>query len=123
MASSAVATAVDILLFTFVFTTFLPVFESELISGFIGMCINFVLQKKYVFDLQRKQINAFVLSIAFSFVALFLGGFLIKYLVEVPIFAQYLIIPKLIVIGFKFFFNYFTKRWVFEKKGPLNSEY
>jgi putative flippase GtrA len=117
MMSSVIATATDILLFTLVFTTFLPVFESELISGFIGMCINFVLQKKYVFDLQRNQLIAFILSIILSIVALLLGGLLIDFLVEFDLMAKYLIIPKLIVIGSKFFFNFFTKRWIFEKKG------
>lgn len=122
--SSAIATAIDILLFTLVFTQFLPVLESELISGFIGMVINFILQKKYVFDLQRNQIVAFMLSIALSFLALFLGGLLIDFLVGFELLAAYLIIPKLMVMAAKFFFNYFTKRWIFEKKGingkPIN---
>jgi len=112
-----VATVVDVLLFTYVFTKFLTVFQSEILAGFIGMCINFILQKRYVFKLKRNQYIAFGMSIGLSIVALFLGGFLIDALVEVPLFATYLILPKLIVISFKFFFNYFTKRWVFEKKG------
>ncbi len=116
-ASSVVATAVDICLFTFVLTKFLPVFQSELISGFIGMLINFALQKRFVFHLQRNQYAAFALSVSFSLIALFLGGILIDNLVRVELLATYIILPKLIVTGFKFFFNYFTKRWVFEKKG------
>lgn len=115
-ASSVVATGADILLFTFVFTQFLPVFESEILSGFIGMLINFVLQKRFVFHLQRNQYLAFFMSVGFSLFGLFLGGFLIQSLVKIELLATYLILPKLIVTGFKFFFNYFTKRWVFEKK-------
>ncbi|MFT6137647.1 MAG: putative flippase GtrA [Salibacteraceae bacterium] len=116
-ASSVVATGLDILLFTFVFTNFLPVFESEILSGFIGMLVNFVLQKRFVFHLQRNQYMAFFLSLGFSLFGLFLGGFLIESLVKIELLATYLILPKLMVTGFKFFFNYFTKRWVFEKKG------
>ena len=120
-ASSVVATGADILLFTFVFTQFLPVFESEILSGFIGMLINFVLQKRFVFHLQRNQYLAFFMSVGFSLFGLFLGGFLIQSLVKIELLATYLILPKLILTGFKFFFNYFTKRWVFEKKGLKKS--
>ena len=120
-ASSVVATGADILLFTFVFSQFLPVFESEILSGFIGMLINFVLQKRFVFHLQRNQYLAFFMSVGFSLFGLFLGGFLIQSLVKIELLATYLILPKLIVTGFKFFFNYFTKRWVFEKKGLKKS--
>ena len=120
-ASSVVATGADILLFTFVFTQFLPVFESEILSGFIGMLINFVLQKRFVFHLQRNQYLAFFMSVGFSLFGLFLGGFLIQSLVKIELLATYLILPKLIVTGFKFFFNYYTKRWVFEKKGLKKS--
>ncbi len=120
-ASSVVATGADILLFTFVFTQFLPVFESEILSGFIGMLINFVLQKRFVFHLQRNQYLAFFMSVGFSLFGLFLGGFLIQSLVKIELLATYLILPKLILTGFKFFFNYYTKRWVFEKKGLKKS--
>ena len=118
-ASSVVATAIDILLFTFVFTKFLPVFESEILSGFIGMLVNFVLQRRFVFHLQRNQYIAFFMSVGFSLFGLFLGGFLIESLVKVELLATYLILPKLMVTGFKFIFNYLTKRWVFEKKGVI----
>ena len=120
-ASSVVATGADILLFTFVFTQFLPVFESEILSGFIGMLINFVLQKRFVFHLQRNQYLAFFMSVGFSLFGLFLGGFLIQSLVKIELLATYLILPKLILTGFKFFFNYYTKRWVFEKNGLKKS--
>jgi len=103
-----------------VFTKFLPVFESEILSGFIGMLVNFVLQKRFVFHLQRNQYMAFFMSVGFSLFGLFLGGFLIESLVKVELLATYLILPKLMVTGFKFIFNYFTKRWVFEKKGLVS---
>ena len=116
--SSAVASVVDLVLFTFVLTKIfnLEIFTAEIIAGFVGMVINFILQKRFVFYLQRNLYVAFSLSIGFSLIALFLGGFAIKYLVTIPIFSSYLIIPKVMVMGSKFFFNYLTKRWVFEKK-------
>lgn len=120
--SSAVATLVDFCLFTFVLSHYLDIFYAEIISGFVGMTINFFLQKKYVFDLQRNQVWAFVLSIVFSFVGLFLGGLLMQHLAKMDLFIEYLFVAKLIVIGAKFIFNYFTKRWIFEKKGITGKE-
>ncbi len=114
--SSAIATAVDICLFMFVFYPILNIFLAEFFSGFIGMIINFYLQKKYVFKLNRNAYIAFSLSIFFSLIALLIGSLLMKGLVTIPILATYVIIPKIMVIGFKFFFNFFTKKWIFEKK-------
>ncbi len=113
--SSAIASLVDLMLFTFVLIKFLPVFKAELIAGFVGMLLNFVLQKRMVFELKRNQYAAFGLSIVFSLLVLLLGGFLISTLARFPLFARYLILTKLFVMGCKFFINYFSKRWVFEK--------
>lgn len=114
--SSAIATLVDICLFIFVLYPILNVFLAEFISGFVGMIINFYLQKKYVFKLNRDAYAAFSLSILFSLIALLLGSLIMKGLVTFPILAAYIIIPKIMVIGFKFFFNFFTKKWIFEKE-------
>ena len=70
-ASSLVATVVDVLLFTYVFTEFLTVFQSELLAGFIGMCINFILQKKYVFQ-KKTEIFKSQFLIIFLLMHLFL---------------------------------------------------
>ena len=114
--SSALATLVDISVFIFILEPLIDIFWAEFISGFIGMIINFILQKKYVFQLKRNIHSAFVLSIAFSFFALLIGSFMMKGLNSISFLASYIIIAKLIVIGFKFFFNFFTKKWIFEKK-------
>lgn len=118
--SSIIATLVDISIFMFVLQKIMGVFEAELIAGFVGMIINFILQKKYVFKLNRNLYSAFFLSIAFSLVALFLGGLMMQGLSTIPLFYTYIIIPKLMVIGFKFFFNFFTKKWIFEKRAIAN---
>lgn len=117
MASGLLATLIDIALFTFVFSTFMHVYYAELLAGSVGMVVNFILHKRYVFELKRNAYVAFVLYIGFSLIALFFGAWLIEILVEVEWLAVYLIVPKLIVTGVKFFYNYFTKRWVFERRG------
>lgn len=113
--SSAIATLVDLCLFLFVLSPIMDVFWAEFIAGFVGMTINFFLQKKYVFDLKRNAYYAFALSLGFSLVALILGSYLMKALTLIDLFALYLIVPKIIVVSFKFCFNFLTKRWIFEK--------
>jgi putative flippase GtrA len=115
--TSGLATGIDFILFSFVFVNYMNVFSAELLAGGIGMLINFFLQKKYVFKLQRNVYQALALSIGFSLIGLFLGAFLIKGLATISFFAAHLMLAKVLVIGSKFLFNYFTKRWVFEKRG------
>ena len=114
--SSVVATVVDFVLFLFVLSPILKPFWAEFFSGFVGMVINFFLQKKFVFTLRRNAYAAFGLSILFSLIALLLGSYLMKFLVTIDFLAEYIVIAKIIVVGTKFFFNYFTKRRIFEKK-------
>lgn len=113
--TSALATVVDFLLFSFLFIDLMLIFYAEISAAFCGMVINFFMQKRFVFDLQRKAYAAFFLSLGFSFVVMFLGAFLIQFLTD-NWFAEMIIAAKLIVIGFKFALNFFSKRWVFERK-------
>jgi putative flippase GtrA len=113
--SSAIATLVDFVLFLFVLSPILPIFWAEFFSGLAGMLINFFLQKRYVFTLRRNAYIAFALSLASSLIALLLGSYLMTYLVQIPLLAKYILLAKIIVVGSKFFFNYFTKRRIFER--------
>ncbi len=113
--SSLLGTAADFLSFSFVFRFFIPLFWAEICAAFIGMVINFFMQKRFVFTLNRKPTNAFLLSVAFSLAFMYLGAIGIKTLSEFEFFAQHLLIAKVIVMGSKFVLNYFSKRWVFEK--------
>jgi len=113
---SVFATLADLGSFTFLFRHMFPLFWAEICSAFIGMIINFFLQKRFVFDLNRKVSNAFMLSIGFSFAFMFLGAFCLAEIVKIPFFAEYVILAKLIVMGSKFILNYFTKRWIFENR-------
>jgi len=112
--ASGIATLLDIILFRFVFTLYFNVFTSEILAGFCGMITNFILQKRFVFKLNRNAFSAFALSMFSSIVILLIGGGIMLLMVQIPLFAKYLLIPKILVIGMKFFLNYFTKRWIFE---------
>ncbi len=113
--SSLVGTAADFLSFTFIFRQFLPLFWVEICASLVGMIINFFMQKRFVFTLNRKPSSAFVLSILFSFCFMYLGALGISYLGKIQFFAEQLILAKVLIMGSKFVLNYFTKRWVFEK--------
>lgn len=114
--TSLLGTGLDFLSFTLIFRHALPVFWAELCSAFIGMVVNFFMQKKFVFNLNRKASTAFLLSVAFSFVFMFAGAFVMKALSQTTFFADFLIGAKILVMGGKFLLNYFSKRWVFEKR-------
>ncbi|NJO02494.1 MAG: GtrA family protein [Bacteroidia bacterium] len=115
--TSSLATLVDYCLYLLLVYLFLPPVASNLISAFCGMVINFILQRRYVFILQRNVRVAFVLSIAFSLLGIALGTGLIYLLNHLPFFATYQFITKLLVTGLIFFYNFYTKRFAFERGG------
>ena len=120
-----VATIVDYLLYQFVFTKFLgdgpvlfPWFTvdyADLAAAFCGMLVNFYLQTKFVFKMERSVLITFILSVLFSLVILLFGSWLMHKLKLIQFFATYIMAAKVLVTGFKFIINFFTKKWVFEK--------
>lgn len=116
-ASSAVATLVDMGLFGILTkVTDIPEEIVNVISSLVGMVINFFLQKKFVFEMNRKVSTAFLMSLAVSLVGILLSTTIIHYLLRLPIFETYPIIAKLIATGIVFFYNFYLKRFAFEKK-------
>ncbi|MGD1839901.1 MAG: GtrA family protein [Thermonemataceae bacterium] len=118
--TSSVATAVDYVLYLVLVTSGLRPVVSNLISGFCGMVLNFILQKRFVFLLKRDVKTAFVLSICFSLLGILIGTSLIYLLNKWIFFQEHQYITKLIVTGIVFFYNFYTKRFAFEK-GKKNS--
>jgi len=114
--SSLVATIADYGLYlTLVNNIFNPVI-SNIISSGTGMIINFGLQKKYIFRLNRKVSHAFLMSVAVSVGGIALGTLFIYLLNLYPFFSKYQYITKLIVTGTIFFYNFYLKRFSFERK-------
>lgn len=114
--SSVLGTLVDFAMFSLVFRELFDLFYAELLSASCGMVVNFFMHKRFVFQLERKAYTAFFLSIAFSFAVMLLGAWMITGLALIPLLAENILIAKVIVIGSKFGLNYFSKRWVFERK-------
>ncbi|MEM7102845.1 MAG: GtrA family protein [Bacteroidota bacterium] len=114
--SSSVATIVDNVLYNvLVYYFFTPVI-SNIISYATGTLINFVLQKKYIFDLNRKLSTAFMLSLLVSMGGLALSTLFIYLLNKIEFFNSYQVITKIVVTGIVFFYNFYLKRFAFEKR-------
>lgn len=113
--TSLLGTGLDFLTFTFLFRLILPLFWAEIAAAFIGMIVNFFMQKRFVFQLNRKAETAFFLSIIVSFVLMFAGAFILTWLVTFEPFLSLPLAAKVTVMGVKFIFNYVSKRWIFEK--------
>lgn len=115
-ASGLVATSVDYTIYmVLVNRVFSPV-VSNVISYSISAVVNFLLQKRFVFTLQRKASTAFVLSLMVSLGGLLLSTTIIYYLSQIEFFAARQYLTKLITTGIVFFYNFYLKRYVFEKR-------
>ena len=116
-ASSGVATLVDMGLFALLAKiTSIPVEIINIISSLVGMIINFLLQKKFIFELNRKVRTAFILSLLVSFGGIFISTSIIHFLKSFQIFQSFPIFAKIIPTGIVFFYNFYLKRFSFEKK-------
>ena len=116
-ASSGVATLVDMGLFALLAKiTLIPVEIINIITSLVGMIVNFILQKKYIFQLNRKVRTAFILSLIVSLGGIFISTSIIYGLKTISIFHAYPILAKLIATGIVFFYNFYLKRFSFEKK-------
>lgn len=116
-ASSGLATLVDMGLFALLAKiTSIPVEVINIISSLVGMVFNFILQKKYIFQLNRKVRTAFILSLIVSLGGIFISTSIIYGLKTIDIFQTYPILAKIIATGIVFFYNFYLKRFSFEKK-------
>lgn len=118
--TSSVATAVDYGIYIGL-TLYVSFSEtvSHAISYSIGILINFILQKKFIFTTQRKLSYVFSLSVGFSIIGWMLSQSIFNFLIYTfPFFMNYDLLAKIIVTGTIFFYNFYTKRFSFEKKTP-----
>ncbi len=114
--TSALATAVDYGLYLLLVYTWLEPVPSHVISYSVAVLVNFSLQKRFIFTLERKLSHAFVLAMAVSGGGLVLGTLLIWVLTQHPFFDHYQYVTKLCVTGILFFYNFYMKRYAFERR-------
>ena len=113
--TSSIATAVDYTLYLILVMSLSPV-VSNLISAGTGMIINFFLQKRYIFELRRKFQYALAISVLTSLIGIALSTSIIWVLNYVFTFTEYQFIIKGIATGIVFFYNFYMKRFAFEKR-------
>jgi len=118
--TSSIATAVDYSIY--ISLTMMAHFTettSHAISYTVGMVFNFLLQKKFIFENNRKTGYAFILSVIFSLIGWLLSQAVFNLLIHyVEFFSHYDLLAKVVVTATIFLYNFYTKRFSFEKKMP-----
>lgn len=115
--TSLVATGVDFGIFFLLIQQFsFQNVVAQPIAYSCGMLVNFFLQKKFIFDLNRKLSNAFLLAMAVSFGGMALSTLLIYLLEKIVFLSEQTLILKILVTGIIFFYNFYLKRYAFEKR-------
>lgn len=115
-ASGLVATGLDYVLYMVLVTHFLEPVPANLISYSIAVVANFLMQKRFVFKLQGSASRAFLWSVAASAVGLLISTGIIYWLNLYPFFAERQYLTKMIATGLIFFYNFYTKRFIFERR-------
>ncbi len=116
--TSSIATAIDYGIYILLTTLMLASDSTaHAISYTVGMIINFFLQKRFIFLLKRKLYQAFGLTVIFSLIGWLISQGLFNGLISyIDFFRQNDILAKIIVTFVIFFYNFYSKRFSFEKK-------
>lgn len=114
--SGLVATLVDYGLYLLLVGRFLGPAAANVASYSCSMVLNFVLQRRFVFTLKRSVGRAFVLSMTVSLGGLLLSTLIVHSLSQLGFFAQRQYLTKLVATGTVFFYNFYLKRLVFERR-------
>jgi len=114
--TSLVATVIDYGLYMILVYQFFTPVVANTIAYTIAVIINFTLQKKFVFSMEREAKRVFLLAVGVSVIGLGWSNLIIWTLTQYLFFMEYQFLTKLIATGLVFFWNFYMKRFVFEKK-------
>ncbi|MEZ5042683.1 MAG: GtrA family protein [Saprospiraceae bacterium] len=114
--TSAIATLLEYLVFGFLKYRGFTGTYAHILSYACGMVFNFMLQKLFIFDLKRSVSSAFLLAMMVSFGGMALSTGIFVGLTKFDWFFENDYVAKLIATGIVFFYNFYLKRFVFEKK-------
>ena len=114
--SSAIATTVDHVLFVVLVHLGLGPGIANLFSQGLGMVVNFLLQKEFIFKLCRPVWQVFLISLCFSLAGLIIGSSIVHMTTQLPLIEHVPYLGKVIATCIVFLYNYFTKRYAFEKR-------
>ena len=89
---------------------------SNVLGYSLAVLLNFTLQKLFIFDLNRSQQTAFLMSVAVSVGGLGLSTLFVFLLSKLAFFRTYELLMVMTVSGVLFFYNFYLKRYAFERK-------
>lgn len=115
-AASAIATGVDYTLYLLLVNKILGPAGSNIISYSAGVLVNFTLQRWFVFKLERPIKQVFFLAMLVSLGGMALSTGIVHGLSMIPFFNQHQFVTKFCATGIVFFYNFYLKRFAFEKR-------
>lgn len=101
--------------------TTLPEFKqksviADMLAYASGVLFNYILHKRYIFEQRRAASVIFILYILVSIGGIAISAGLTWLFVKVPFFAHNPQIMKITTMGLVFIYNFFSKRFAFEKR-------
>lgn len=114
--TSSIATGLDYVLYLVLVHWFFSPVVSNIISYSSAALMNFWMQKRFIFELNRKVQNVFLMTMTISVGGLLLSTLIIYLLNLFPFFQQYQFVTKLLTTGIIFFYNFYLKRFAFERR-------
>ncbi|HFA48147.1 MAG TPA: GtrA family protein [Bacteroidetes bacterium] len=114
--ASATATAVDYILYFILLQFGLQKTLANFISYPFGVVFNFMLQKKYIFSMKRGLRKTFVLAMLVSAGGWAMNATIFSFFMKIPFLNEYHWFAKILVNAIIFFYNFYGKRYVFEKR-------
>ncbi len=114
--TSAIATLLEYVVFGILKYQGFTGTYAHIVSYACGMVFNFLLQKRFIFDLKRSVRTAFLLAMLVSLGGMTLSTGIFVGLTQIQWFYENDYVAKLIATGIVFFYNFYLKRFVFEKK-------
>ncbi len=117
LVTSIIATAVDIGIYLLLYYQFgQPAVISQSIAYPIAVIFNFLLQKWFIFETNRKASTTFLLAMMVSGIGYLLSLLLVFGLDQVSFLHENQFALKFIEKGMLFFYNFYLKRFAFEKR-------
>ena len=114
--AGALATGVDYVLYLVLVNRFLPPVTANIVSYGTAVLINFGMHRRFIFQQKGATWAVFLASFSASMIGLSLSTGLIYGLNRWSFFAQHQYLTKLLSTGILFFYNFYTKRFVFERR-------
>lgn len=115
--TSLIATTLEYGLYSvFVYGLAIGKTKAHITSYAIAMVTNFILQRFFVFEVNRSVYKVFAMAMTVSLGGLLLSSLIFSGLMSIAFFAHNHYLAKVIASGTIFLYNFYLKRYAFEKK-------